>query len=425
MPAADGCDMLLIVMRKFLLVGALCAVGFVVPVANAQVALDEPPVVAPPAEQSGADLLRAAHAAIVTPFPYDLGDLAPAEKLVRQRAMVADNAPAVALLRAALQRGIAVPPLGSSSEAYHDMMRPMARQLRSQAAVRAADGDALGAAQADLETLELGAQISHGSLMFAFHGFAISAIARRSLQDHAALLSAAQSRDVARRWEQTAAKYPDFATIIDREGAASVAGVRSMMKDFDDPKLRAQTLFAMERAYAQGDITAEDAELGLEWMKFSLADLEQDMRAAFEQTRADHANAPYFVAAKIAPVRGNNLTTVQLQSFNAPGSRFNFERNVVSNRLLIAALRLRAVKLESGQYPATFDAGVDPFSPTLSPLVYRRDGDDYLLYSVGPDGKDNGGAELQALATDSRTGAQTVRDGLRFESMGDIIAPVL
>ena len=425
--------MLCFAMRKFLLAGALCAVtsGFVAPVARAQTA----PVVAPQAaettptaERSGADLLRDAHAAIATPFSYDLNDLAPAAKLARGREMVAANAPAVALLRAALKRGIVVPPPGSPSESFYELLesaRLMARQLNQQAAVRAADGDIVGAIQADLDALELGAQISRGPLMFALHGFAVSARARRSLQEHAALLNAAQSRQVAQRWEQTAAKYPDFAAIIDREGAASVAGVRSMMKDFDDPKLRAQTLFAMERAYALGEATAQEVELGLEWMKFSLADLEQEMRAAFEQTRADHAKVPYLTAIKAAPVRGNNLTLMQMQTFGAPRSRFSYERNVVSNRLLVAALRLRAAKLETGAYPATFDAGVDPFSPDFAPLIYRRVGDSYLLYSVGPDGVDDNGAELQALVTDSRTGAQTVSDGLRPESTGDVEAPVL
>ena len=61
----------------------------------------------------------------------------------------------------------------------------------------------------------------------------------------------------------------------------------------------------MERAYALGEISA-DAASWLEWMKFSLADLEADMRAAFEQTHADHANVPTLCAIKAAPVRGNN-----------------------------------------------------------------------------------------------------------------------
>ena len=108
-----------------------------------------------------------------------------------------------------------------------------------------------------------------------------------------------------------------------------------------------------------------------------------------------------------------------------PITRFNSERNTLSNRLLAAALRLRAIKLESGVYPETFEAGIDPFSPTLAPLIYQREGESYVSYSVGPDGKDDNGTEIQTQVTDQKTGAKSVSNRLQPESFGDIVAPVL
>lgn len=104
--------------------------------------------------------------------------------------------------------------------------------------------------------------------------------------------------------------------------------------------------------------------------------------------------------------------------------RLYSERDIVIHRLWIAALWLHAHKLETGAYPAQFDAGADPFSPNLAPLIYRRDGDKYLLYSVGPDGKDNDGADALTIVNDPKTGAKTVSDRLTPDSSGDIVAPV-
>jgi hypothetical protein len=70
------------------------------------------------------------------------------------------------------------------------------------------------------------------------------------------------------------------------------------------------------------------------------------------------------------------------------------------NRRCLAAHRLATVSLaaiahrrRTGSYPATVEAPLDPFSER--PLVYRRDGDGFLVYSVDIDRNDDGGAESQ------------------------------
>jgi len=64
-------------------------------------------------------------------------------------------------------------------------------------------------------------------------------------------------------------------------------------------------------------------------------------------------------------------------------------------RLVYTALRLESHRKTRGQYPPSLDAlGSDPlFTDPFSgqPFVYRRDGAGYTLYSVGPNGKDDGG----------------------------------
>ena len=87
-------------------------------------------------------------------------------------------------------------------------------------------------------------------------------------------------------------------------------------------------------------------------------------------------------------------------------------------RLLAAELALRCYQSEKSRIPARLDNLVtnylskvppDPFSGR--PLIYRRQGTDWLLYSVGPDGVDDGGRSV------GRAGAGTVtRRDLFYDS---------
>ncbi|NLS92006.1 MAG: hypothetical protein GXX96_07480 [Planctomycetaceae bacterium] len=76
------------------------------------------------------------------------------------------------------------------------------------------------------------------------------------------------------------------------------------------------------------------------------------------------------------------------------------DRHRAATRLLIAELALRAYQLQHGSLPDQLDRlspeflaelPVDPFDPAGRPLRYVRTGDAYLVYSVGYNGRDDGG----------------------------------
>lgn len=75
------------------------------------------------------------------------------------------------------------------------------------------------------------------------------------------------------------------------------------------------------------------------------------------------------------------------------------EANAAANfELAIASWALALFRAEHGHYPETLDACTPRYLPELrhdpfrdAPLVYRRDGDHYILYSVGPNGRDDDG----------------------------------
>jgi type II secretory pathway pseudopilin PulG len=72
------------------------------------------------------------------------------------------------------------------------------------------------------------------------------------------------------------------------------------------------------------------------------------------------------------------------------------ESHRARNRIFLCALALRGYRLKHGRLPDTLDqlrlnprATADPY--TGKPVIYRKDGDDFLLYSIGPDCRDDGG----------------------------------
>ena len=87
-------------------------------------------------------------------------------------------------------------------------------------------------------------------------------------------------------------------------------------------------------------------------------------------------------------------------------------RDKTLNHGIMLMAALEAYRLEHGQYPDKLDALVgiyikklptDPFADG-KPFIYSRKGNEYLLYSVGLDMKDNGGKKLGRDARHNETG---------------------
>jgi hypothetical protein len=111
---------------------------------------------------------------------------------------------------------------------------------------------------------------------------------------------------------------------------------------------------------------------------------------------------------------------------------FSTAKDDAFRALLLASYALQAYHADHGRYPGTLGelspaylsaVPNDPFALN-TPLRYTRNGTSYVLYSVGPDGIDNGG-------TPSADGQATTRPKLSLaesilfpESCGDMVAGV-
>ena len=84
------------------------------------------------------------------------------------------------------------------------------------------------------------------------------------------------------------------------------------------------------------------------------------------------------------------------------------------NRMLLCAAAIRRYRLKHGKLPATLqEIGLgaqllaDPYSN--GEFVYRPIGEDYFLYSVGPDGRDDGGVPTDESQTPAGSGDMGIR----------------
>ena len=385
--------------------------------------------------KSGYDLFLQA-AKLIQPPPKNevvTDQLAPDEKLRRQRLGAARNAPALDKLREALNAGIVLPASQLNDGRFvnsfpeYSVSMEFPRYLAQESAVRASDGDTMGAAQSGLDAMQLGAQIGHGLRINAITGIAISEIGRKYLQAAAPALNAAQSRALATRLDAISEQTPQMTDVLQAEQAYNLRSLSHLEDELSDPAKRAQAeaeaKAKAEKQAATGKRSYDPPTMTSALLKFPAAQIKNAFQKSFDEATT-RAALPYASLRDLTKSGVPYVDFANTMNLVLPG-RFALARDVVVNRQLAAALRLRAAKLETGQYPETFDAGTDPFSPTFAPLIYKREADAYVLYSVGPDGKDEGGAEIQTLTTDYRTRIKSVTGDLTLFSTGDILAPVL
>jgi hypothetical protein len=100
------------------------------------------------------------------------------------------------------------------------------------------------------------------------------------------------------------------------------------------------------------------------------------------------------------------LFSGRMQQLRQPAEeslRLSLLRTEAWKQILVTDLAIRVYRLEHGRDPERLEELVpsllksvplDPFSK--KPLVYRPQGNTYLLYSVGPDRHDDGGMSMQA-----------------------------
>jgi len=343
-----------------------------------------PPIVIPPppalpADNGFDDCVRAASLLKDT----EKLDKLDASKQPRQaQALVKLNRPALDLVRKALPKEYMTPQVKKWDEEFPYLkgFRSIGRLFLMEGQLKASAGDIRGAAESFLDARRFGALIPYGgSVLHWSVGVAVSQLGYAGLESICPRLDSSQCEYVLKELGQADAREPSLARNLEWERIM----VLFLLKDLQEGKMkdsggRAFTPLA-DRLMGRGRSSLEDYESSIGAIKTESA-------------------KPFYLRKPVPEPKS------PISGILAPSFELLTRGSVASTReqILKLMIALRSFSLEHGAYPDSL-AGlksygidtIDEFSG--KPLKYKRMGNGYLLYSVGSDGKDNGGAPLRII----------------------------
>lgn len=351
--------------------------------------------------------------------PQDVAARAERYSLARKEAWLQQNAAGFALFQQALRAQ--APSLNSQKfdPAAADFSRPaalrqMARDKVIEAHARELRGDWNGAMQSRLDIWQLGNDVGYGGPVLDFlNGVAIQANGRSRVGGNGGNLTEPQLMAAIRRLEGLYADRMQFAPIL---GGEKQFGLKMWAAMLVHPEWRNPANF--------GEITAlQRAELAV----LTPTEVIRRYSEAMDRQRT-LAWQPY--TAPRPPFAQSQNTFEALLDPDWGRLRFTFARNDTYSATWLVSLALQAYKLERGTYPPSLNSlvpgflrsiPVDPFSG-VQPLRYARNADSYLLWSIGPDGVDDGGKPIDWPAAGKPALASTSQlPPVTPESKGDFV----
>jgi len=303
---------------------------------------------------------------------------------------------------------------------YYVICRQMAKLLQMESEVLSAKGDPAGAMNSLLDAVHLGTDLPRGGLIIdALIGHAVVLIGLSRSWRIIDQLGADAAGTLASRAESIYSRSWPFAETLLDEKRLWLANL-SEQCDF-------RWRFALAR---------QCAFPGLVGLLRAFVHILPLSRAAvladFERCVDEHiilARMPYSVACEQPEPTGNYVSR-NLLTFGAQSTtQVTVSSGITQKAFLATELALRAYRLDHGAYPGDLSdlvpdyLGAVPQDPSAAdaPLRYQIDGDRYILYSIGPDGVDDGGT---AIFDPNATYAPRSQYRVHPKSKGDIVAGV-
>ncbi|MDO8682846.1 MAG: hypothetical protein Q7N50_05125 [Armatimonadota bacterium] len=343
--------------------------------------------------------------------------------------LVADNASALMELRRGFNHDYWNPPLRSFSTLLpqYSKFRALARLLALEGRTKADKGDWKGAMDSYLDAMRMGRDIPRGgSLLAICLGISIQRIGRREACRAADHLTGDEAKEAAKRMEDITARRIAFADMLREEKWYMQS---SLVEMFQRPRWREE----FSPAHSGGGLQVKMKRLhsnllGLTYNKSRIMSSYTD----YMDSAIAASNTPY--ARFSEPPRPKDNIADIMACF-CKNYLFVAVKTETQNALLTVTLALRAYHSDHGRYPNSLSELAPVYIKKIpndqfalnSPLRYKRVGGKYTLYSVGPDGKDNGGkaindpkgnAILRGLPKAER------RYSVQMKSKGDIVAGV-
>ena len=351
--------------------------------------------------------------------------------LAEKAKLVRENQNALTALRAGFAYSFGSPPVRSFNAMFPEVskFRSLARLLTLESEVKAARGDWNGAAGSELDAMQMAVMLPrNGALILTLTGLSCEAMARRRLWDDYKHLNAAQTLAALRRLESFELKRFPYADVMEEEKRIGQAG---LLEAFRDPEKFATDMTSddnWEKWEKESNLQRWNRKMRVKWAdrRETLQNFTRYMDQVFTRSRQ-----PYGLHLAPVPIPADPVNQEIDGEYDS--TRPQYVRQETENHLLAVTLALHAYHESHGAYPDSLTAIAanvpanlltDPFAAQGN-LRYRKDGADYVLYSVGPDGRDDGGKPVYDKTRPmSSDGSERARYFVEQNSVGDVVAGV-
>lgn len=342
--------------------------------------------------------------------------------LSQKRSLVRRNAKALALFEKGMGMSYMHPPIRYSRGIRpYSNFRYLSRLLQLRTSVAMSEGDLMGVCRSSIETIEYGSRLPRGGdCLVMLNGEIAQWTGRLPLWRCVDRLNAEQARAVARQIEAIVKSQAPLSDALEEEKWHAVARLLDVFREKD------------WRDWI-GDSFNSPKKTGFDAVLWKLRKMTCSKRGAIARCM-DYMDAeiaksrlPYIRRSKSASTTNDPA----LHSFIEPGIidayPYFYAINTTQSSLLMVKLALQAYRLDHGCYPSSLSSLVpgylskipeDPFALN-SPLGYRLQQGKALLYSIGPDCKDDGGRRI--WNPQARAGREAF---IYSDSKGDIMAGV-
>ena len=306
---------------------------------------------------------------------------------------------------------------------YYAKFRSTARLLSLRGKVRAERGDWGGAADSYLDAMRIGEDIPHGSVLIgALVGIACRAIGRRPLWSTVEHLNAAQSRAVVTRLASVIDRHFSYADTLQEEKRFGQAGLLEL---FNNPKKLKAFFTAPNDSKDPGD-AASPSLSPVSFLAYSKSRIMYNY-TTYMDAGSQQARQPYGLHLPPPPSPTDPYNEAIMPVFME--SRLKDVACETQDGLLLVTLALHTYRLEHGRCPASLAELApaylkklpdDPFA-VQGTFRYKIMGKSYILYSVGPDGTDDGGTPIDD-PKQAGSSNPNARYFVNHNSVGDVVA---
>jgi hypothetical protein len=309
--------------------------------------------------------------------------------LNEKKAIIAANAPALDGFREGIKYKCLSPLIyPTSSSASISGVRTLARLISLETQVYNQSGEPVKAVQSCLDGLQLSSDTAQGSNLVGY----LTSAAASTINIHNATpdlinkLSVKDAQDAATRLERITSNYYPFVEIMRTERYTNLQAMKSIVS-YASSTMPPPT--SMQEAF--------DGFIGGIQTGFMLSGLIADWNSELGYSAGPYAKHVNSTTPSYGPL-------MQILASVIRTTRFKYEYTLCTNQMLMLQLALRSYKATTGSYPAKLSdltprylkqIPTDRFAPTGT-YKYKQTAKGYILYNVGPDGKDDKGTPITA-----------------------------